>query len=97
MMEDFIKNIKQGHIPLLKQTRTNTHRHTHKHAQVKKKSQRNEFLTACLANSFQLLPGWESCYGNTVSTKTNMGFISKRTQKENERKQDDKVGCPHRK
>ena len=56
----------------------------HKQTCMSKKKQKNPecsyFLTACLTNSFQLLPGWEGCYGNTRSTKSNMGFISKWTQ-----------------
>ena len=94
IMENFCKNIKQGHTLLLQQyslslslsfslslTHTHTYTDMHKHTCMSEKNQEcSYFLTACLPNSFQLLLGWESCYGNTLNTKSNMGLISEWTQ-----------------
>lgn len=62
---------------------------------VKKKWECSYFLTACLPNSFQLLLGWESCYGNTPNTKSNMGLISEWTQScKYKAEQGDEAQCP---
>lgn len=101
VMEDLIRNLNEGHTPLLQQelsfthTLTDTQTCTYRRMSGKK-SKCSYFLTAVRANSFQLLPGWENCYGNTPSTKTNVGLISKWTQKWYKPKQDDKAGCPGR-